>query len=92
MGDVYKLKHAHGSFTDFETGLVINREDEAEVTEPIGDATRIAIQSGRLVLVRTPKKKAAAQQEGKEGGADSGAKGTGGKNASEKNGKPTEVK
>lgn len=56
MGDVYKLKHTHGSFTDFATGLVINREDEVEVAEPIGQATNIAIQSGRLVLVREPKK------------------------------------
>ncbi|MGE0133044.1 MAG: hypothetical protein AB7U82_33625 [Blastocatellales bacterium] len=64
MGDVYKLKHTHGSFTDFETGLVINREDEVEVNEPIGAATQTAIANGRLVLVRTPKKKAAVKEEG----------------------------
>ena len=82
MGDVYKLKYTHGSFTDFETGLVINRHDEVEISEPIGEATRVAIQSGRLVLVRNPKKKTAAKEEAK--GDDKSADG--------KNGKPTEGK
>lgn len=54
----YELKHKHGSFTDFETELVINRDQQVEVKEPIGKATLTAIQSGRILLVREPKKKA----------------------------------
>jgi len=65
MGDVYKLKYTHGSFHDFATGLTINREDEVEVNEPVGEATRVAIQSGRLLLVRDPQKKASAQVKDK---------------------------
>lgn len=55
MADKYELAHKHGSFHDFETGLTINREDQVEVTEPIGNATQTAIQSGRLLLVREAK-------------------------------------
>ncbi len=54
----YELAHKHGSFHDFETGLTINRDDQVEVTEPIGAATGVAIQSGRLLFVREPKAKA----------------------------------
>lgn len=53
----YELQFKHGSFTDFETGLVLNREDQVEVTEPIGAATGQAIVSGRLLLVTEPKAK-----------------------------------
>lgn len=56
---LYELKHKHGSFTDFETNLVINRNQQVEVQEPIGAATRTAIQSGRLLYVRETKKQAA---------------------------------
>lgn len=63
---VYELAYKHGSFTDFETGLVINREEQVEVKEPIGTATGTAIQSGRLLWVREPK--AAKRTDGKSDG------------------------
>jgi hypothetical protein len=47
----------HGGFDDFETGLSINRDDQVEVTEPIGTKTMKAIQSGWIVLVREPREK-----------------------------------
>lgn len=53
---VYELQFKHGSFHDFETSLTINRDDQVEVTEPIGAATGVAIQSGRLLFVREPRK------------------------------------
>lgn len=64
---VYELAFKHGSFHDFETGLTINREDQVEVKEPIGAATGIAIQSGRLLWVR--EQKPAKKSDGK-GGTD----------------------
>lgn len=63
----YELQFKHGSFHDFETGLTINREDQAEVTEPIGAATGVAILSGRLLLVTEPKAKAAKVEKKPEG-------------------------
>lgn len=57
----YELKFKHGSFTDFETELVINRDQQVEVKEPIGKATLQAIQSGRLLLVREVKTKKAPE-------------------------------
>lgn len=59
----YELAHKHGSFHDFETGLTLNREDQVEVKEPIGQATLTAIASGRLLLVREPKAKKPAKSE-----------------------------
>ena len=56
----YKQAFTHGSFTDFETELVINREEEAEIDdETAGRATLTAIANNRLVIVHEPKKKAA---------------------------------
>ena len=51
----YKLAYQHGHFHDFETELTINRDQEAEVKEPIGKATGIAIANNRLVIVQNPK-------------------------------------
>ncbi|HMV46581.1 MAG TPA: hypothetical protein PLD20_00960 [Blastocatellia bacterium] len=66
---IYELAFKHGSFHDFETGLTINREDQVEVKEPIGAATGIAIQSGRLLFVREPKPASKAKKSGEgEGG------------------------
>jgi hypothetical protein len=62
---IYELAFKHGSFTDFETNLVINRDEQVEVKEPIGAATGLAIQSGRLLFVREPK--AAKKSDGKAG-------------------------
>lgn len=63
---VYELAFKHGSFTDFEKNLVINRDEQVEVKEPIGAATGIAIQSGRLLFVREPKP--IKESKGKGGG------------------------
>lgn len=50
-GQVYELKHKHGSFTDFETELVINREERVTLKGEVGKATHKAIADGRLVRV-----------------------------------------
>lgn len=59
-GDFYELKHPHGGFDDFETGLTINREEQVQIDlETAGKATLAAIQAGRLVIVREVKEAAA---------------------------------
>lgn len=62
----YKLQFQHGSFYDFETGLTVNRAQEVEIKEPIGNATNIAIANNRLLIVHKPKTAEAVKKvEGK---------------------------
>lgn len=65
---VYELAHKHGSFHDFETNLTINREEQVEVSEPIGTATGQAIMNGRLLLVTEPIAKKGKKDGNKEAG------------------------
>ena len=65
---VYKQKFTHGAFDDLETGLKITHAEEVEVAEPIGRATGVAIQSGRLLYVKPlPKKSEKKPDAGGDG-------------------------
>ncbi len=49
--DTVKLAKGEGIFIDYETGFEISNQEEVELTQPIGLRTKLALQSGGLLLI-----------------------------------------
>lgn len=56
-GDVVELKDKEAGFTDPITGFDISRDQQKELTDPIGETTHLAIVSGGLLIVSGSKAK-----------------------------------
>lgn len=57
MTGTYELKDKTGGFYDPITGFQIVRDQQAQVAEPIGEATSAVIRAGGLVKVEDAKVK-----------------------------------
>ena len=55
VGDTVELKDKEAGFTDPITGFDLSRDQQKELTEPIGQRTQQAILSGGLLIVGKPK-------------------------------------
>jgi len=55
IGDMVELADKTAGFTDSVTGFDLSREQQKELTEPIGERTRQAILSGGLLIVESSK-------------------------------------
>jgi len=67
-GDVVELADKEAGFTDPDTGFDISRDQQLELTEPIGQRTHQAVMTGGLVIVTgsKAKSKASADKKGED--------------------------
>lgn len=65
-GDVVELADKSVGFTDPDTLFDISRDAQAELTEPIGNRTQLAIASGGLLIVKKTKAAKAKDENEKE--------------------------
>lgn len=49
---VVELKHKDTMFADSVTGFEIVRDERKKLTKPVGRATEVALESGRLLIVK----------------------------------------
>jgi hypothetical protein len=63
-GDVVKLAKDEGILVDYETGFEVSGSQEVALGKTIGQRTRLALQSGGLLIVKSAKtKKTKAESE-----------------------------
>lgn len=71
-GDVVELADKSIGFTDPDTGLDISRDNQVELTDPVGKRTQAAIASGALLIVKEAARPKSPAKKGKGKAADEG--------------------